>query len=170
MEEKIQEIVEKMIEHGCAEDDAVLQLLNNKTFKWDNPEQIYCLYTFQNQEVMKSALKKIYPQSDINSLVFLFQNYGYLENQIKFVLDDFSYQGAICDKARWALRQWFYYLTGKDTDEITERKWFHPNFGNANFWIQFCEVSMNIYYYGLTDNNIDFMRIARKIARETYYE
>ena len=170
MKEKIKSIINKMLENGYEEDDPVVQLLEKNELKWDNPEQVYCLHCFTNAETLKSALKRIYPEcKQINNLAFLFQNYFYLENQIKSALSDFAYQGAICDKARWVLKQWFKILIEEDAEDIVERQWYHPNFGNRNFWMQFCEVSTDAYYHGFTDENMEFMKVVRKIAKETCY-
>lgn len=166
MVEKIKAIIDKMIENSCEDDDAVLNLLQRKDLKWDNPELVYSLYCFGNENVLRRAIQMIYPEFETHSLVFLFQHYGYLENQIKSILEPLASDGGIADKARWVLKQWFCQLTKQDVDYLAERKWYHPDFGNTNFWIQFCEICMDIYYHGFTERNLSHMMIVQKLAKE----
>lgn len=166
MDEKIKEIVDKLIERGHDENEPLILLLKNTELKWDNPEQVFCLHCFTNEQNLRNVLKLLYPESDDVVLSFLFQHYDFVEHQIQSVLSDLSTDGGLCDKSRWVLKQWFNELTGKEVENIAERKEYHPDFGHVNLWIQLCEVSMNIYYKGCTLSNMDFMKIMNKMAME----
>ncbi len=169
MNEKIKELVDKLIERGHDENEPIILLLKNAELKWDNPEQVFCLHCFINEQTMRNVLKLLYPESDDVALSFLFQHYDFIEHQIKAVLEDLSKDGCICDKSRWILKQWFNSLTNQKVEYITERKEYHPDFGHVNLWIQFCETTMNIYYKGFTESNLEFMKIMNKMAMEVYH-
>lgn len=166
MEKKINEFVNKLIEEGCDKNEPIIQLLSKKELKWDNPEHVYSLHCFMNEQAMRNVLKHLYPEADDIALTFLFQHYDFIEHQIKAVLEDLSSEGGITDKSRWILKQWFCELTHQEVENIVERQWYHPDFGHVNLWIQFCEVCMNIYYKGFTESNLDFMKIINKMAME----
>lgn len=168
MEEKIKSFREKLLDEGYAESDPTIQLLSNNDLKWDNPEQVHALHCFMNEQAMQKVVKHLYPDANIHSLVFLFQHYDFVEHQIKSVLEDLSESGCLCDKSRWILKQWFKELTNQKVENITERKEYHPDFGHVNLWIQFCEITMSIYYKGFTESNLEFLKIINKMAMEVY--
>ena len=168
MEEKIKSFRDKLLYEGYDESDPIIHLLNKDDLKWDNPEQVHALHCFMNEQAMQKVIKHLYPNANINSLVFLFQHYDFVEHQLRAVLEDLSKDGCICDKSRWILKQWFNSLTNQQVEYITERKEYHPDFGHVNLWIQFCETTMNIYYKGFTENNLEFMKIINKMAMEVY--
>ena len=166
MKMNINNIVTHMLEIGYEKSDPEIELLSNDKLKWDNPEQVFCLHCFSNEQALKNVIKRLYPTADYKALTFLFQHYDFLENQIQFVLKDFSKHGGLCDKSRWVLKQWFKSLIGEEPEEISKKGFFRPDFGKTNLWIQFCEVCMSIYYTGFTSSNIEFMQVIDKMAKE----
>jgi hypothetical protein len=168
MEDKLKTFTNKLIEEGYDETDPIIQLLNKHELKWDNPEQVFALHCFMNEQAMRTVLKQLYPNANTNTLTFLFQHYDFVEHQIQSVLQDLSMEGGICDKSRWVLKQWFRTLTNQEPENITERKMYHPDFGCVNLWIQFCEVAMSIYYKGLTESNVSFLQTINKMSMEVY--
>lgn len=123
---------------------------------WDDPEQIYDKWIREDHKSVESFLSEIYEDCDVKKITSLYVNYEYLENQLLNFLpaDSQSY-----DKTRWILKQYFESLIGGCPDAIYDdfegsRKYYHPEFGTTDEWLDFVETMDDMYYNGPTEKNM----------------
>ncbi len=158
MENKIKAVIGGLFEAFEREDeensqDLVEQLLNDPMLDWKNPDTINCLYFFQQNRHIVPLLKRVYPQANraqISKISFIYQHYDFLNHQVNRLVD--LEMGMCADKSRWLIQRYLnYVLSGEKVDiPITEEpahKYWHPDFGTIDEWIEFMD-SVEEFYYG----------------------
>ena len=123
---------------------------------WDDPEEVYDKWLRKDHETVGKYLDSIFRDCENKQIRTLYFNYEFFENQIlPFVESDcFAYK-----KTRWILKQYFEWLVGGCPDAIPDgiegdRKYYHPEFGTTDEWLDFVKTIDDLYHNGPTEKNL----------------
>ena len=152
--------------------DALKDVTFDSISKWE-------LFKYDFSAPLEVHIKKWYlekypklSRSALSSIVFYYMHYDFLDNNVEKLVD--MERGCCADKSRNVLKNYLNYLLSGEITEYHKRndkehKYWEPDFGTAQEWIDFV-ASLEYLYYGHTEKYLNAISSLNKTKLEVKKE
>lgn len=129
--------------------EQVNALVNNRYFA--NPEEYNIMISYQFDKILKESIKRIHPnldKSQLSKYLFIYKNYSFLEQSIRFIMVKNEGYTCCADKSRWIIKKYMNYIITQEKLDIEELRthYYVPNNGSFEDWMGFCNSIYEMRY------------------------
>ena len=131
--------------------ETFLSNLSDKAKKsLNDPEDFYFITSYEYQQMLETLIKQVYPnlsEDVFYKICFLYKHYSFIEHQVTSLIKILD--GWICshDKVSWIIKNYLnYILTGNIKEKSMEYKYWEPEKGSMEDWMDFCDSIRHLYY------------------------